>query len=59
MLKATYLPMSKGKTGNSSGFSGAPTITSFPCDFNRPIRGRRGCIAETVSMIPSNVPWAA
>ena len=51
--------MSKGKTGNSSGFSGAPTITSFPCDFNRPIRGRRGCIAETVSMIPSNVPWAA
>ena len=51
--------ISNGKTSSSSGFTGAPTIMSFPCVFSRPSRGMRGCYAETVSMIPSNVPWAA
>ena len=50
--------MIKGKIGSSSGLSGAPTIMSFPCDFKRPIRGRRGWTTATVSMIPSNVPCA-
>ena len=37
------LPISNGKTGSSSGFTGAATIMSFPCVFNRPSRGMRGC----------------
>uniref|UniRef100_A0A7C9DB75 Uncharacterized protein n=1 Tax=Opuntia streptacantha TaxID=393608 RepID=A0A7C9DB75_OPUST len=59
-LPATiFLPISKGKAGSSSGLSGAPTITSFPWDFNRSISGSRGCTADTVSIMPSIVPLAA
>ena len=53
------LPISKGKTGSSRGFSGAPTITSFPLDFNKAIKGKSGWTAETVSIMPSIVPTAA
>nr|GMD54671.1 hypothetical protein Iba_chr11dCG0620 [Ipomoea batatas] len=59
-LPATILlPVSRGKTGSSRGFSGAPTSTSFPLGFNRFINGAIACTAETVSIIPSNVPIAA
>jgi hypothetical protein len=53
------LPKSRGNTGSSSGLSGAPSITSFPWDFNRPINGKIGCTADTVSTIPSIVFMAA
>jgi len=53
------LPISRGKTGSSSGFSGAPSKTSFPWDFNRSINGKMECAADTVSRIPSIVFLAA
>lgn len=53
------VPKSRGNTGNSRVFSGAPSITSFPWVFNKLINGRSGWIAETVSMMPSSEPAAA
>lgn len=53
------LPPIRAKAGISSGFSGAPTKTNFPCVLTSDSRGRRGWVAETVSMIPSKVPLAA
>ncbi|GLT46896.1 hypothetical protein SLA2020_206240 [Shorea laevis] len=38
----------RGKTGNSSGFSGTPTMTSFLSSFNSSINGIMGCSAEIV-----------
>jgi len=45
--------------GSSKGLSGRPTMTIFPAVFNKSIRGTREWTAETVSIIPSRVPFAA